>query len=74
MTAKLMHSGPLVFLRVYMFYAKPWQQLLICAIFVLAGAALLVLLGQLAGVIPVVFGIGVGIPLVSLRVRGSRHR
>ena len=36
-----MHSGPLMVTRIYMLHAKPWQQLLICAVFVAVGAALM---------------------------------
>jgi hypothetical protein len=59
-----MHSGPLMVTRIYMLHAKPWQQLLICAVFVAVGAALMAF-GEWTGVIPIVFGVFLALPIVS---------
>jgi len=64
-----MHSGPLVLLRMYMLHAKPRHQLLICAAVAVVGAALVIVLGQLAGIALIVFGVVVALPI--LRAVGS---
>jgi hypothetical protein len=50
--------------RMYMLHAKPWQQLVIYAVFVAVGAALMAL-GEWTGVIPIVFGVFLALPIVS---------
>jgi hypothetical protein len=61
------HNGPLVLLRMSMLHAKPRHQLLICAVFVLAGVALLIVLGQLSGVVLIVFGVALARPILRAR-------
>jgi hypothetical protein len=67
-----MHSGPLVFLRMYMLHAKPWQQLAICAVFIATGAVLLVVLSHPAGIVLIVLGLGTGVRIAKLRARAGR--
>ncbi|HTU86101.1 MAG TPA: hypothetical protein VMF57_11035 [Solirubrobacteraceae bacterium] len=64
-----MHSGPLAFLRMYLFYAKPWQQLVICAGVILAGAALVVFAGQVGGILVILFGVVAGGPVARRLIR-----
>jgi hypothetical protein len=61
-----MHSGILMFIRRYMMFAKLWQQILICAVLVSAGAALIAV-GLLAGAVMVVLGLLSGIQIMSAR-------
>jgi hypothetical protein len=51
----------------YMLHAKPRHQLLICAVFVSAGVALLTILGQLSGVVLIVFGVAIARPILRAR-------
>ena len=67
-----MHSGPLAFLRMYLFYARPWQQLAICGGVILVGVALIAFAGQLGGILLVAFGVVAGGPVVSRRIRARR--
>jgi hypothetical protein len=64
-----MHSGPLAFLRMYLFYAKPWQQLVICAGSMLVGAALVIFTGQVGGILLIGFGLVAGARVARLSVR-----
>lgn len=57
-----------------MLYAKPWQQLAICGVFILTGVVLIIYLGHPAGVVLIVFGIGAGARIVAQRLRGRRLR
>jgi hypothetical protein len=50
-----------------MLHASPRRQLLICAVFALAGVALLVFLGQLGGIALIVFALALARPLVGVR-------
>jgi hypothetical protein len=62
-----MHSGPFVIMRMWMLHAKPWQQLLICAVWVVAGVALVLFTGHPAGVLPAVFGVLFAVRIVRAR-------
>jgi hypothetical protein len=66
-TGSKVHNGPLVLLRMYMLHAEPRHQRLICAVFVLAGVALLTVLGQLSGVVLIVFGVALARPILKAR-------
>ena len=59
-----MHSGPLVLLRIWLLHAKPWQQALAGAV-VLSGGVVLVVLGQLVGLLLVVVGVFFALPVIS---------
>lgn len=65
-----MHSGPLVVLRLWLLYAPPGQQLLICLIFILVGVALIIVLGHVAGVVPILFGLLFAVPALTGFRRG----
>jgi hypothetical protein len=60
-----MHSGPLVILRMWLVHARPWQQLLICGVFIVGGLGLVVLTGQPAGALLAVFGVLFGLPALK---------
>jgi hypothetical protein len=66
-----MHSGPLVLLRMWLFHARPWQQLLVCIAFMVAGAGLVVLTGQAAGALMIVFGALLACP--ALKALSAAH-
>jgi hypothetical protein len=67
--AGAMHSGPLAFLRVYLLHAKPWQQLIICAGLILAGAVLVVFSGDIGGILLIMFGVVAGGPVTRRLIR-----
>lgn len=67
-----MHSGPFMVLRMWLLYAKPWQQLLICLTLVLSGVALIALVGHPSGVILAAFGVLFAIPVLR-HLAGRPH-
>lgn len=64
-----MHSGPFALLRMWLFYAKPWQQLLICVSFVIVGALLIAFVGHPSGAVVIAFGALFGVRIVRARGR-----
>jgi len=64
-----MHSGPLAFVRMYLLCAKPWQQLVICGGMILAGVTLAVFVGQVGGILLILFGVVAGGPVARRLIR-----
>jgi hypothetical protein len=58
----------------WLLYAPPWQQLLICLIFILVGVALIIVLGHVAGVVPILFGFLFAVPALTGLRRGRSAR
>ena len=59
-----MHNGPLVMLRMLLLYARPWQQIVVCAICLAIGITLIAL-GHPAGIIAIIFGVFFSLPTLS---------
>ena len=69
-----MHQGPLALLRMWLFYARPWQQVLICLVLLGTGVVLVVVTGHPAGIIPAVFGLLFLRRIVGERLDGITRR
>lgn len=70
-----MHSGLLAVLRGWLLHASPWQRLLISLTALLAGVAVIVVLGRPGGAALILFGVLSGAPLrATLRARVARAR
>ncbi len=67
-----MHSGPFVILRLWLLYARPRTQVFICLGMVAGGLALVVALGQPAGLLPLVFGVAFAVGALRARSRGRQ--
>jgi hypothetical protein len=57
-------AGPLLALRLALLHAKPWQQLVVCAVIVGVGITL-VTFGDLTGIIVICLGVFFAVPALS---------